>query len=81
MPATRSSCPSPSARGAGRGPRRPRRLLIAVAVAVCASLLSASVAFGEGSVDVNLGPGGQVRHGLTIANPGTTAVGTTRTLL
>jgi uncharacterized repeat protein (TIGR01451 family) len=67
MFAARSSTYDPSARGPDERVRRPHRmrgLLATLLLGLCAFALPASTAFGEGSVDINTGPGTAVRQAL-----------------
>lgn len=80
MSAVRSLTYDRSARGPDRSARRVRRLLVGSLVGVAALALPTSPAFGEGSVNVNIGPSGTSnRHSLSVANP--TGAGTYRSPL
>jgi uncharacterized repeat protein (TIGR01451 family) len=71
MLAARSSIFDRSARGpdaGARGPRHLRRLLTGLLVGLCALALPAS-AFGEGSADMNTGPGTAFRQALLMPVP------------
>src|SRR5687767_14125403 len=71
MFAARSSSYDRSVRGPDPGARRPRWLggmLAALLAGVCAFALPIAPAFGEGSVNINTGPGGSARHDLVTSS-------------
>jgi hypothetical protein len=70
MSAARRSTHDFSARGPDPGARRARHtrgLLVAVLAGLAAIVLPTAPAFGEGSVDFNLGPGTADRHGMSVS--------------
>jgi uncharacterized repeat protein (TIGR01451 family) len=68
MPAGCRSTHEAGARGPAGRPRRTRGFLVALLAGLCGFALPVAPAFGEGSVNINTGPGTALRQGLNRIN-------------